>query len=321
MVKKFTVDVVIPVHNGGPYLEQTLTSVFTQSYPIKSIIVSDDGSTDNTKEIVRKFADNNKNIIYLFNEQSGVSSARNKGILASDSEFIAFLDSDDIWEESKIEAQMDLFSKNESLGFVHSSYFCIDKNSLAIINYPVFEPRLRGDIFEPLLLGGYVLSGSASSVVVRRHVLDKVGYFDERLFYGEDWDLWLRLAQVSKVDFTPEAVVGIRVHDNSAQRRARPGRALQFFQQQLLVYSKWENFTANNDCLKSHLRQLAIDAVLPVLQYPVEALAFQRSLAKSESMLARSVVDNALTFWLKVGFRVLDILWRRAKRKVGLNGR
>lgn len=315
------IDVVIPVFNGEAFIELAIRSVLQQTVSPKHVIVVDDGSTDGTSRVMARLQAEDVRITFHRQPKTGVSAARNAGIKASTATFIAFLDADDIWLPEKLERQLDAFAQGGAeTGFVHSSYFCINAQGERLPDQKVVPPQQRGDIFMPLLLDGYVLSGSASSVLVRRTVLDKVGYFDERLFYGEDWDLWLRLAQVSKVDFTSEAVVGIRVHDGSAQRRARPGRALQFFQQQLLVYSKWEALIGGDRRFKARLRQQAVDAVLPVLRYPAEALAFRRSLAAHESVLARSIACNSLTFWLAVGFRALGVVWRRVKRKAGLNG-
>lgn len=316
------IDAVIPVFNGEAYIAKALQSVQSQTLPVSRIIVADDGSTDGTVRAVEDLMRTDDRITCLKLPHAGVSAARNAGIAASSAPFIAFLDADDIWLPEKLERQMEAFERGgPATGFVHSSYFFIDAQDGRLSDRNVVPPKQRGDIFMPLLLEGYVLSGSASSVVVRRDVLDRAGHFDERLFHGEDWDLWIRLARISKVDFTPEAVVGIRVHDRSAQRRPAPERAIRFFRQHMLVYSKWEELTGGDRRFRESLRQRAVDAVLPVLRTPAEAAAFYHSLAADESALTRSIFRNALHFWLEVGSAVLGILWRRMKRKAGLNDR
>lgn len=314
------IDVVIPVFNGEAYVEATVRSVLEQTVSPRRVIVVDDGSTDGTPDILTRLAQADARVLYLPRSNAGVSAARNAGIAASSAPFIAFLDADDIWLPEKLEQQIQAFERGgPETGIVHSSYFCIDQNGVSIPGMLIFEPKQRGDIFMPLLLEGYVLSGSASSVMVRRDVLDRAGHFDERLFHGEDWDLWIRLARISKVDFTPGAVVGIRIHDQSAQRRAVPGRAARFFRQLLLVYAKWEDLIGRDRRFRASLRRRAVEAVLPLLRTPSEAFAFYRGLAGGESALARSIFRNALHFWLEVGCGVLGILWRRIKRKAGLN--
>lgn len=316
------IDVIIPVFNGEAYVAASVRSALDQTVSPRRVIVVDDGSTDGTGALMARLAEQDARVLCLSRANAGVSAARNAGIAASSAPFIAFLDSDDIWLPEKLERQIEAFERGgPETGFVHSSYFFIDAQGKRLSDSTVVPPKQRGDIFMPVLLEGYVLSGSASSVLVRRDVLDKAGYFDDRLFYGEDWDLWIRLARISKVDFTPEAVVGIRVHDQSAQRRAVPGRAIRFFKQQLLVYAKWEELIGADRRFRASLRKRAVDAVLPVLHTPSEAFAFYRNLAAGESALARSIFRNAVHFWLVAGFGVLGILWRRIKRKERLNGR
>jgi glycosyltransferase involved in cell wall biosynthesis len=314
------IDVVIPVFNGEAYIAKALRSVQSQTLKASRIIVCDDGSTDDTVRIVEAMMRTDDRITCLKLPHSGVSVARNAGIVASEATFIAFLDADDVWLPEKLMRQMEVFERGGfNTGFVHSSYFLINAQDRRLSDWNVVPPKQRGNIFTPLLLDGYVLSGSASSVVVRRAVLDKAGHFDERLFHGEDWDLWIRLAHISKVDFTPEAVVGIRIHNQSAQRRVLPARAIRFFRQHLLIYSKWEELISGDRRFRKTLRQQAVDAVLPVLRTPAEAFAFYRSLAGDESELSRSIFHNSLHFWFEVGCGAFGVIWRRMKRKAGLS--
>ncbi len=316
------IDVIVPVFNGAKYIAETIISVQQQTLPAKRIIIADDGSLDETERVVATLMQADSRITYLKLPHAGVSAARNAGISESSAQFIAFLDADDVWLPEKLEKQMEVFAQGGAeIGFVHSSYFCIDENGMALENSTIFPPKLRGDIFLPLLLDGYVLSGSASSVLVRREVLDKAGHFDNRLFHGEDWDLWIRLAHVSKVDFTNDAVVGIRVHAQSAQRRLRPQRAFEFLQQQMLVFSRWEGITAADPRLKRSLQRRAIDAVLPTLRTPTIAQGFYRSLKMDSTPLAQTIFPSPVHFWMKVSGGVLRLLWWRVRRTIRLSER
>lgn len=308
------IDVVVPVFNGEQYLADALHSVQKQTLPVSRIIIADDGSSDKTAEVAASFMQSDSRIIYLKLHHKGVSAARNAGISASKAPFIAFLDADDIWLPTKLECQAKVFLEaTPDVGFVHSSYFCMNADGELAANQYVVPPQKRGDIFLPLLFESYVLSGSASSVLVRRDILDCAGHFDEQLFHGEDWDLWIRLAKISKVDFTPEAVVGIRVHNESAQRRAQSGRALKFFQQQMRVYSKWEAAVRADDRFEKSLRRGAVDAILPSIKKPSTVHEFYRSLAKSDNALVRSIFANQLHFWSEICFGVIKILAKRIK--------
>ncbi len=169
-----------------------------------------------------------------------MSHARNLGLRASRASFVAFLDADDVWDPAKLERQMALFAEDRPrLGFVHCAYRLIDDEGRPVTDHPILEPRQRGNIFSALLAQGNIVSGSGSAVLVRRSFLDLVGGFDERLYFGEDWDLWIRLAAVSEIDFAPERLVAIRVHERSAQRRQRARRAELFLLQDLLILDRW----------------------------------------------------------------------------------
>jgi GT2 family glycosyltransferase len=155
--------------------------------------------------------------------------------------------------------------------------------------------------------------------MVFRKVLDKAGYFDEELFFGEDWDLWIRLARISWVDFTPEAVVGIRAHAQSATRRAQPDRALRFFRQKIKVYDKWQSLLAIDNRLRTVLRKEAVEAILPLWRLPLAVIAFYRSLASSGHPLESKIFRNIVDFAFMLSLRITEILWQRLKRKVGVH--
>jgi glycosyltransferase involved in cell wall biosynthesis len=234
------VDVVIPVRNAARFLPACLDSVMAQTHAPRRVIVVDDGSTDATPEILAGYMSRWPALDVIRSAPRGVSHARNLGIRACKAEFIAFVDSDDVWVPDKLERQMTLFSAAGSrLGFVHCAYYCIDEAGSRREDRFVLEPRVRGNVFRDLLLEGNIVSGSCSAVVARRSLVDRVGGFDERLYFGEDWELWLKLAEISELDFVPEPLVGVRVHDQSAQNRSVARREEGFLQQTLLVLDKW----------------------------------------------------------------------------------
>jgi len=119
----------------------------------------------------------------------------------------------------KLARQRDLFaSRGASIGLVYCGYSLIDERGRPS-DRTVIAPRLRGDVLAELLVAGNLISGSRSAVVVRRSLLERAGGFDESLSFVEDWDLWLRLAELCEVDFVPEPLVAIRVHDENMQHR------------------------------------------------------------------------------------------------------
>lgn len=204
------VSVIIPVCNCATYLPNAIDSVLTQTFKDFEIIVVDDGSTDNTEEVVKKYG---LQVKYIYQENKGPSAARNRGIKESKGEYIAFLDSDDIWLPQKLELQMNEFLKSPSTGLVTCGRYNICANGvlqecLCDIGYLSRAKALD------LILVKNIFRGGSSQVVIRRECLDKVGLFDEELHVAEDWDLWLKICR--KYDFrgVDKALVKIRIREN-----------------------------------------------------------------------------------------------------------
>ncbi len=234
-------DVVIPCFNGGAYLARCLESVLAQSTAPSQVIVIDDGSEDRSREIAETYARTYPKVKVLAHENNqGVSAARNTGIAQVSSEFVAFLDADDLWLPEKLETQLELFHSNRDVGLVHSSYNYVDLHG-RLLNKSISPPSKRGYIFSDLFFNQYSFSGSASAAVVKRDVLIKAGPFDTNLRLGEDADMWTRLSRICEVDFSPEELVSIRINPHSAQRSRtdKMERRIFEYEQLLYRYNKW----------------------------------------------------------------------------------
>jgi len=180
------VTAVIPTFNRGWCLADAVTSVIDQKYPAMEIIVVDDGSTDNTCQVLEPYMDS---ITLLHQENTGVSAARNFGIRQSTGEFVAFLDSDDRWTPDKITCQVDFFQH-------HPEAMICQTEEIWIRNGKRVNPKFKhkkpsGMIFE---LSLELCLVSPSAVMMRRNFFEIKGYFDETLPACEDYDLWLRTA-------------------------------------------------------------------------------------------------------------------------------
>ena len=220
--KNHLVDVVIPAFNAARYIDQTLKSIALQGSLVHSIIVVNDGSTDQTAQVVETFTEQHPHLnIQLINQaNAGLANARNTGIQNATAPYIALLDADDIWLGGKLEQQMEIFnnSSDPRLGVVYTGYELIDENSSAISNKKgVIKPQARGDVRSKLLTGNFI-SGSGSSVLIESKVFKEVGLFDENLRASEDWDMWLRIAQKFHFDFIDMSLVQIRVHQSNMQK-------------------------------------------------------------------------------------------------------
>lgn len=200
------VSVVIPTFNRRDLLGEAVESALQQTYPEVEVVVVDDGSTDGTPAFLESMKDR---IRGLRLPRSGVSAARNAGIAASTGDFVAFLDSDDLWDPDKIERQMELFRRHPETGMVGGGCRYIGPGG----------QRLSGEENGPPVVGlaelqiSTALPGSASNVLVRRSVLEDVGGFDPTLFRAEDRELWIRIAQRYPIRCVTRPTVSIRLHD------------------------------------------------------------------------------------------------------------
>jgi glycosyltransferase involved in cell wall biosynthesis len=208
-----TASVIIPVYNGSLYILEAVKSVLSQTYTDYEIIVVDDGSTDDTRLLLEKFGDK---LRYIYQQNQGPSAARNNGIKASKGRYIAFLDADDIWLETKLERQIVLLEENETLGITSCGTVLVDANSNEF-------PRAKGDLAfdkdcvrQELIIRNVI--GSPSSVIVRKECFEKVGLFDESLRGGEDKDMWFRTVEHFAVSILEECLVKYRVHNSNAHK-------------------------------------------------------------------------------------------------------
>jgi len=206
------VSIIIPTYNAASFIEQAIDSVLAQTYKDFEIVIIDDGSTDNTKEVLQKYADK---IRYIMQPNKGVAIARNTGIHNSESEYIAFLDSDDEWLPEKLELQMSIVEKNNDIGLVHTNDIQVSEGGQVLsIDTPNIK-YLFGKISKYLLLRK--ASIKTSTVLLRRKCLEKVGLFDPYLsrLGVEDRDLWIRFTKYYNAFYIDKPLVKYLVRSNS----------------------------------------------------------------------------------------------------------
>lgn len=185
-IEKNLVSVIIPTFNRAWTLKNAIDSVLAQDYNPIEIIVIDDGSFDNTKELLEGYRDK---IQVLTQLNKGVSSARNLGIKNSRGEFIALLDSDDAWEKNKVSCQVDFFERNSHALICQTEEIWIRNNKR--VNPKKKHKKPSGMIFNASLDLCLV---SPSAVMIRKKLFDLKGYFNEEFPVCEDYDLWLRIS-------------------------------------------------------------------------------------------------------------------------------
>lgn len=209
-MKDMLVSVIIPNYNYARFLREAIDGVLNQTHPNVEIIVVDDGSTDESRDVLESYG---TRIDTIFQKNEGVSSARNNGVRASRGEFVAFLDADDSWRREKLERQVQRFAREPELGLVHVGVRDIDADG------NVLEERLNGGegriSDELLMLTDRGVQGGGSGSMLRRSVFDELGGFDTRLSTSADWDLYYRVSNSFAIGFVPEALLNYRVHGSN----------------------------------------------------------------------------------------------------------
>lgn len=205
---KDLISVVIPTYNHVRFLADAIQSALKQSYPSVEIIVVDDGSTDQTHTLVESFGER---VHYIWQENRGRSGARNAGIAAAQGEYIALLDADDFWEPTYLAIVQRVLAADPRLGAVYTGLqFVNSKGERLPQSCVATAPSDR--LYDRLLDGEFF---SPSAVLVRRSCFAQVGVFDETLRASEDWDMWLRVAQLYPVAGIAQPLLNYRVHGNN----------------------------------------------------------------------------------------------------------
>ncbi|CAD5937901.1 glycosyltransferase [Planktothrix agardhii] len=182
------ISVIIPVFNGEKTIQDTIKSVLSQTVTDFELIVINDGSTDGTLEIIQKITDARLKVFSYPNANQATS--RNRGLEKATSEYIAFLDADDLWTPDKLESQMDALERYPNAALAYSWTNCIDESDQFL--HSGTRANFSGNVYQTLLLADFISNGS--NALVRKQALDEVGNFNVLLPPAEDWDLWLRLA-------------------------------------------------------------------------------------------------------------------------------
>lgn len=237
------VSVIIPSYNMARYVGEAIESVLAQTYKNYELIVVDDGSTDNTAEVVKKYL-KPQAVSYIHKENKGISVARNTGIKASRGEFIAFLDADDIWLPEKLEHQIK-FMDSDKVGIVGCGAYIINEKGEIFDNFIKKTYPNRSLLLGVLNMKNVVSGGSEA--LARKKCFDVVGIFDENLKSSEDWDMWLRIAYHYDIVFVEKPLVKIRERTNSL---CSPSNAQKMLDSDLLVLSKLFQHTKTNVFLR-----------------------------------------------------------------------
>jgi glycosyltransferase involved in cell wall biosynthesis len=210
------VSVVIPTYNRGNEITETIESVLAQTYKDFEIIVVNDGSTDNSAEVLTALQNAGK-IRYVSQENAGPSKARNRGLAEVKGEYVAFLDDDDLWPPDKLQWQVEAMEFEPKLVAVYGKFEIMGKEHIRWIDY---DNAPGGMIREEFCKGNYV--GSPGVAMIRTASVKSISGFDVALAGAADWDLWIRLSDLGPSRFVNRVALRYRLHGNNMSSHQWP---------------------------------------------------------------------------------------------------
>ncbi|GGA76507.1 hypothetical protein GCM10011507_29880 [Edaphobacter acidisoli] len=209
-----TVDIIIPAYNAARYLPTAIESVATQTFDDWRIVLVNDGSTDNTDEVVSPFLERlGPRILYIKQHNHGLPAARNAAIKASTAEFLALLDADDVWLPNRLSESVAILKDRPRAGLSYGLITYIDHKGVTGATFEGNKSNAEGNIAPYIYMRKVELP--CPTMTFRRKCVDEVGLFDETMRATEDRDLWLRIALRYEVAFVPKVIAYYRVSPNS----------------------------------------------------------------------------------------------------------
>jgi glycosyltransferase involved in cell wall biosynthesis len=277
--------VVCPMYNSGEYLAATIESILAQSMTDLELVLSDDGSTDDTLEIADDFAAKDPRVRVVRNAHKGIVATRNSGLAATDrrSEFITLFDSDDLWEKHAAATLMAALQRNPQAPAAHGVCRCVDMNGVQFPNDDreeltrnrfaiagdkvVAVPRSAPTSFGALLIENYITTPGNS--MIRRTAFDAVGNFAAGIEPCDDWDMNLRIARLGDFVFVDEVLLSWRRHSMSISNVSTRWRNAVMATRYRSIYSREntpEQRMAARAAVRRDMKYLLKDAVAKALQ-------------------------------------------------------
>ena len=227
------VSVILPTYNRGNFIGEAVESVLSQGFTRFELIVVDDGSSDNTAEVIQGLAD--PRVIYLRQANKGRSNARNHALSRARGRYIAFLDSDDLYMPGKLAMQVEYLDAHPATGMVYTSAHCIDYSGNPLPEN--YRASVSGWIYTSIAFFRPVTI-TLPTVMARRELFEKAGGFDENMHRFEDTDMWRRISKLARIDAMPAFTCRLRTHtENSlaAQDPAQIVGALDYYVRKILA--------------------------------------------------------------------------------------
>jgi len=214
---KYSVSVIIPCYNSAKFISKTLNSVLNQTYKPHEILSIDDGSTDETRNILEGYSSQIKILCHPNNANLGTAASMNLGVVHASSDLIAFLDHDDLWYPTKLMDQIKIFDKYPDIGLVYTNGYAIDENDNKL--FQIFPDGFQ-ELNKPdqLLLRCYIKTSSI--VMVRRSLFEQTGLFRTDL-QAADHDMWTRMSEITNFYYLPKCLAAHRKHPGQLTSKRR----------------------------------------------------------------------------------------------------
>jgi len=204
-----TVSVLMACFNGEHWIEKAIVSVVDQSHPIDEFVIVDDGSTDNSVDIVRRWADKDKRFKVIRKDNTGLADSLNVGIRACSCDWIARIDVDDLWHQDRLKKQIEVLFKDSNIQFVCGSTIEINGQGQEVkhFKYPTQHKALRNNLLSMKKFPAH------SSVIYRKSLVEKLGLYRDCKKISEDHDMWLRISEETELVCCNDSITYVRKHD------------------------------------------------------------------------------------------------------------
>ncbi len=305
------ISVVIPVYNGQSFLKTAIDSVLHQTYPAHEVIVIDDGSTDGSAKILKSYGDK---IIYKKIVNSGISEARNAGIALVTGDYVAFLDHDDFWFKDKLAEQAKVVMKHPKVGVICCDF--ITRRTVASPLYRHFPhlgilkqmrfDRVMDDAFGLLLKEHFV--GTPSTVMIKKSVIDKVGGFDPRYLYTQDYDYFLKCAHEADYVVQSKTLAFKRTHESNVSNNL----ASLYTEQIVMLKMMWQRYEKYIESrgFKRYLKQTLSDTYYRLGNACYESRKKDRAFAAFfQGMASDPSFKNTMHFGKVAGRKLIRLLF------------
>ena len=269
------VSIIIPTYRHRDFILKSLDSVFAQTLQDYEVIVVNDGSPDDTKTVLQPLIESRR-IQYLEQANQGQSQARNRGIELARGEYIAFLDDDDVWPKDKLEWQSAYLDNHPDVALVGGVLQTMDENDCPGWKGN-FHPSLT---FESLFAENPFLS--PGQTLIRADVLKQVGSLNTKVWGADDWDLWFRIAKVSKTVMLDRLALFYRLHPNNASKQA--GRLLRGACQTVTIHLKDVDKRRQGEIRRLSHRNLYGGLGIPLVKTAKEQLRAGRFLQAAKTL-------------------------------------